>query len=303
LALVYFQPALHHLLGTTLLRLNDVDAAEREFRVALAQAPGFAAAHESLAALLRRDPSRIGEASVHMARAEQIRTGTNETQAAPRTDQQIQTVRPFERGTDTPPSDRNHTIIVVTGLPRSGTSMMMQVLAAGGISPHADDQRAADPDNPRGYYEHSAAMRLHQETTWLPEARGKAVKIVAPLLPYLPPTERYRLIFMHRPLGEVVASQRAMLQRLGRRGGHLEDAELIQAFTSQLVRLQNWLERRSEIPVLAVRYADAIYDASGTAMRLARFLGEPFDLFAAAAAIDTSLRHHGGTSGFCQKGR
>jgi hypothetical protein len=279
-----------------------VDAAEREFRVALAQAPGFVAAHESLAALLHRDPSRIGEASVHMARADQIRTGTNERQAAPRTDQQIQTVRPFERGTDTPPGDRNHTIIVVTGLPRSGTSMMMQVLAAGGIPPHADDQRAADPDNPRGYYEQSAAMRLHQETTWLPEARGKAVKIVAPLLPYLPPTERYRLIFMHRPLGEVVASQRTMLQRLGRRGGHLEDAELIRAFNSQLMRIQKWLEQRSEIPVLAVRYADAIADAPGATMRLARFLGEPFDVFAAAAAIDASLRHHGGTSGSRQQG-
>ena len=135
-------------------------------------------------------------------------------------------------------------------------------------------------------------MRLHQDTSWLPEARGKAVKIVAPLLPYLPPAEQYRLIFKHRALDEVVASQRTMLQRLGRSGGHLNDTDLACAFTSQLVRIQNWLERRPEIPVLAVGYADATTVPSGTAVRLARFLSQPFDVFAAGAAIDASLRHH-----------
>lgn len=292
LALVYFQPALHHLLGTALLRLNELNAAEQEFRVALAQAPGFVAAHESLAALLRRNPDRLGEASVHMAQAEQLRSRTRRIPAALRTDRTTHTVRPFERGTDTPPGNRDRTIIVVTGLPRSGTSMMMQLLAAAGIPPHTDRQRAADPDNPRGYYEHSAAMRLHDDTAWVPEARGKAVKIVAPLLLYLPRGEQYRLIIMHRALDEVVASQRAMLQRLGRSGGSLGDTELARAFTSQLVRVQNWLEQRPEIPVLAVGYADAIIDPSGTATRLAQFLSEPFDVFAAGAAIDASLRHH-----------
>jgi len=291
LALVYFQPALHHLLGAALLELDDVKAAEQEFRVALAQAPGFVAAHNSLAALLRRDPARLGEASVHMAQAEHLRTRRPQTPAAPRADHTTCAVRPFERGTDTPPGNRDQTIIIVTGLPRSGTSMMMQILAAAGIAPHTDNQRAADPDNPRGYYEHSSAMRLHQDTAWIPEARGKALKVVAPLLLYLPPSEQYRLIFMHRPLDEVVASQHAMLQRLRRSGGRLNGADLGRAFTSQLVRIQNWLERRPEIPVLAVGYADTIAAPAGTAIRLARFLGDPFDVFAAGAAIDASLRH------------
>jgi hypothetical protein len=173
--------------------------------------------------------------------------------------------------------------------------MMMQILAAAGIPPHTDNQRVADADNPRGYYEHSAAMRLHHDTAWVPEARGKVVKIVAPLLPHLPPGEQYRLIFMHRSLEEVVASQRVMLQRLKRSGGHLDGADMGRAFTSQLVRIQNWLERRPEIPVLAVAYADTIADPSGIAIRLARFLGEPFDVFAAGAVIDVSLRHQRST--------
>ena len=295
LALVYFQPAVHHLLGAALLELNDVKAAEQEFQVALAQAPGFVAAHNSLAAMLRRDPARLGEASVHMARAEQLRTRRPQTPAAPRPDQTTRAVRPFERGTDMCPGNRDQTIIIVAGLPRSGTSMMMQILAAGGIAPHTDNRRAADPDNPRGYYEHSAAMRLHQDTAWVSEAHGKALKIVAPLLLYLPPGEQYRLIFMHRPLDEIVASQHAMLQRLGRSGGRLNGADLGRALTSQLVRIQNWLEWRAEIPVLAVGYPDAIADPSGIAIRLARFLGEPFDVCGAGAAIDASLRHQRST--------
>ncbi len=171
---------------------------------------------------------------------------------------------------------------------------MMQMLAAAGVPAHTDNERGADPDNPRGYYEHQAATRLHEDASWLSAAHGRAVKIVAPLLPYLSHGERYRLIFMHRPLEEVVASQRVMLQRMERSGGQIEDAALMRVYTGHLVRVQNWLERRSEIPVLAVGYADAIADPAGTATRLARFLGPPFDTYAASSAIDASLRHHGG---------
>ncbi|HSU06626.1 MAG TPA: sulfotransferase [Acetobacteraceae bacterium] len=171
--------------------------------------------------------------------------------------------------------------------------MMMQVLAAAGIPPHTDGARAADPDNPRGYFEHAAAMRLHQDTGWIADARGKAVKIIAPLLPYLPPDNRYRLVFMHRALNEVVASQRAMLQRLGRTGAQLDDAALVRAFTGQLVRVQKWLSQRAEIPVLAVPYAEAVADPDSTAARLAQFLGAPFDRSAASATVDAALRNHG----------
>jgi hypothetical protein len=168
--------------------------------------------------------------------------------------------------------------------------MMMQMLAAAGLPVYADEKRAADEDNPRGYFEHEQAARLHQDASWIPQARGQAVKIVAHLLRFLPPPEQYRLVFMHRNLKEVVASQRAMLERLGRKGAALGDARLMRAFTQQLVQVQNWLKRCPEIPVLAVSYAEALQNPAATAARLARFLGQPFDECAAAAAIDATLR-------------
>ena len=107
--------------------------------------------------------------------------------------------------------------------------------------------------------------------------------------------EQYRLIFMHRDMREVVASQKAMLERLGRKGGELAEARLMRAYTQQLVRVQTWLRRRAEIPVLAAELRGGAGGPGGHGGRLARFLGEPFDAHGAAAAIEPSFRrqHHG----------
>jgi hypothetical protein len=199
----------------------------------------------------------------------------------------------FERHSPSPPADRSRLIVVVGGLPRAGTSMMMQMLAKAGIQPFTDGTRIPDADNPRGYFEHEQAIQLHQDSAWLPQAHGKAVKIVALLLPYLPADHDYRLVFMHRSLDEVVASQRAMLVRLGREGAKLDEQALMRAYTGQLVRVQTWLSRRLDIPVLAVAYADAVADSAAVATRLAGFLGAPFDISAAASAVDPSLRRMG----------
>ena len=117
-----------------------------------------------------------------------------------------------------PPEDPSRDIVIVTGLPRSGTSMLMQVLVAGGINPLVDAHRPADVDNPRGYFEYEPATRLRQDDSWVPLARGKVVKLVLPLIPSLPPGESYRLVVIQRDLGEVLDSQRRMLDRLGREG-------------------------------------------------------------------------------------
>ncbi len=107
-------------------------------------------------------------------------------------------------------------IIIVSGLPRSGTSLMMQMLDRGGIPVVTDQVRVADDDNPRGYYEFEAVKRTKQDSSWLTGARGRAVKLVSSLLYDLPPTERYRVLFMQRELEEVLESQEKMLARLGR---------------------------------------------------------------------------------------
>jgi hypothetical protein len=305
LALVYAQPALHHLLGLALARLGEREKAEGELRAALALAPEYPAAMEALGRLVSRDRARIGEGSLLMAQARALRSQIKERRARLRATvaQAKAAVEPvaatgpglpsFEAGETAAPADRSQTITVVAGLPRSGTSMMMQMLAAAGVPPFADEKRPADEDNPRGYLEHEKAAALHRDASWIAEARGKAVKIVAQLLRFLPAGEQYRVIFMHRDLNEVIASQRAMLARLGRKGANLTDEHLRHLYTGQLVEVQTWLRRRPEIAVLAVNYADALGDRAGTAARLERFLGQPFDGAAAAAAVEPALRRQG----------
>src|SRR5438067_7880099 len=176
-------------------------------------------AHERLGRLLRRDPLRIGEASLHMAKAAAMRDRRKKARVAPAEDAAgapVAGLPGMERQESAPPADRSKVVTIVSGLPRSGTSMMMQMLAAGGIAAYSDGKRTPDEDNPRGNLEHEKATQLHRDTSWVREARGQVVKIVAHLLPYLPAGEEYRIVFMHRALEEVTASQSAMLKRLGR---------------------------------------------------------------------------------------
>jgi tetratricopeptide (TPR) repeat protein len=298
LSLIYFQPLMHHLLGLCFRRLDEPARAEEAFRIALSQAPGLVPAHDELVKMLRRDPARLGEAALHAATAADLRKRAKRRKErrlartqSPAPSAPAQGLPAFERVTGEPPADRSGVVTVVTGLPRSGTSMMMQMLAAAGIPAYTDDRRPADQDNPRGYFEHEQATRLHQDASWVPAARAKAVKIVAHLLPHLPAGEDYRVVYMHRDLEEVVASQRAMLKRLGRQGGRLDDHALMRAYTRQLVHVHTWLKQRPEIQVLAVSYAEALRDPRATATRLAGFLGRPFDMDAALATVDQSLRH------------
>lgn len=300
LALVYAQPDLHHLLGIALLRMGDRAEAEQAFRRAIKLAPDFAAAHGALGRILVRNRERIGEGSLHMARADELKRLAKErrtsraaevaresAQADARKNRQGAGLPLFERSGA--PADRENECIVVTGLPRSGTSMMMQMLAAAGLTPFTDDRRIPDSDNPRGYFEHEKATQLHTDSSWLPEAHGKVVKIVAHLVPYLPTGHHYRIVFMHRDLDEVTASQQVMLKRLGRKGAALETERLRRTYTAQLVQIQQWLERQ-KIPVLAVRYDQAVADPATTAKRLQSFLGAPFDVVGAAKAIEPALR-------------
>jgi predicted AlkP superfamily phosphohydrolase/phosphomutase/tetratricopeptide (TPR) repeat protein len=291
LALVYFQPWLHCLMAESLGALGERERAEQSFRIALAQAPGYAVAHDGLGRLLRRDRARAGEAALHMARAGVARAKRKpvkipeppDTSAPPPTPAMAASVAP-------PPKDRSVVVTIVSGLPRSGTSMMMQMLAAAGIEPYHDDRREADEDNPRGYFEHEKATRLHQNASWVGEARGKTVKVVAHLLPYLPAGHEYRIVFMHRQLQEVTASQTAMLKRLGRKGGALDERKLARVYAGQLVRVEEWLKRAAEVHVLPVQYDQVLADPAEAARRLAAFLGTPFRADEAAAAVAPALR-------------
>ena len=177
-------------------------------------------------------------------------------------------------------------IIVVTGFPRSGTSLMMQMLAAAGVPILADHERSPDDDNPRGYLEDARVKSLHRDQGWLSEARGRALKVVSPLLQYLPPEHRYAVVWMERDLSEVLASQARMLDRASHPPG--DEAALRRGFEQRAAAARELLERNG-MRVLPVAYADAIADAERTARDVCTFLGGTLDLAAAAAAVEPGL--------------
>lgn len=194
------------------------------------------------------------------------------------------------------PSER---ITIVSGLPRSGTSVMMQMLVAGGMAALTDGQRVADEDNPRGYYELERAKKIKTDRTWLEEARGKAVKMVHLLLLDLPPGDvsgpEYAIVFMRRDLDEVVRSQRVMLERSGKSGAALTPERLMDVYRRQIEQVLGFVSKHPRARVLEVDYRDVVADATGTAARVAAFVGGGLDVGAMAAAVDSGLyRNRGG---------
>jgi hypothetical protein len=174
---------------------------------------------------------------------------------------------------------------------------MMQMLQAGGLPALVDGDRQADADNPRGYFEFAPAKRLRQDASWIPGAKGKAVKIVAQLLPFLTPGFQYRIILMARDLDEVLASQRAMLGRQEKAGADLSAGRLREVFAGQLEQARRLLAVR-RIPMLTIRYRDCVERPGEVAAAVNVFLGGALDEPAMAAAVDPCLyRHRGAGAG------
>lgn len=183
-------------------------------------------------------------------------------------------------------------IVVVSGLPRSGTSMAMSMLQAGGLGALTDGVRRADESNPKGYYELEAVKELDKQgdARWLRDARGKAVKIVSFLLTFLPEEHDYRVVFMHRDLDEVLASQNKMLvQRAETPGTPEDDAQLRRHYEKHLAGVQRFLARRRCFSVLEVHYRSAIERPHEEARRMNAFLGGSLDVSRMAAVGDPAL--------------
>src|SRR5690242_7893637 len=145
-------------------------------------------------------------------------------------------------------------ITIVSGLPRSGTSMMMRMLEAGGMPILTDNLRQADVDNPNGYYEFEPVKQLSKDNAWLDSAYGKAVKMVYLLLYDLPRNHQYRVVFMRRKIAEVIASQEAMLRRQGKKSEALDGAQLARLFHGHLKKLDEWIQNQENFSVLSVSY-------------------------------------------------
>jgi hypothetical protein len=180
-------------------------------------------------------------------------------------------------------------ITVVSGLPRTGTSLMMQMLAAGGMPVLTDGERQADTDNPRGYFEWERIKLLPQQPDCITEAEGKAVKVISQLLFALPARREYRVIFMQRPLTEVVASQAEMIRRRGTIGAALPPAALIAGLGAHLNQINAWLKEKPNISVHRVEHQEVLREPLRFAESIQQFLNCPLDVVAMSQQVDTSL--------------
>ncbi len=149
-------------------------------------------------------------------------------------------------------------ITVVSGLPRSGTTMMMRMLEAGGMEVIVDNIRKGDEDNPNGYYEFEKAKQIKEDTSWLESTKGKVFKMVSMLLYNLPADLNYKVVFMKRNMKEILASQKKMLKRKGKDNGEVRDEEMGVLFNKHLSDIEKWLEEQTNIDVLYVNYNDVI---------------------------------------------
>lgn len=181
-------------------------------------------------------------------------------------------------------------VVVVSGLPRSGTSMVMSMLAAGNLPIMSDDVREADEDNPKGYFELTKVKDLAgtDDKSWLHDARGKAVKVISHLLKELPDDNFYQIIFARRNLQEIIASQNIMLERQAE-SNPLEDAKAVDLYRKHLVNVRFLVRRKPNLEMLELAYTDALKDPHNAAAQINRFLGGKLDTIAMSAAVDPSL--------------
>jgi hypothetical protein len=181
-------------------------------------------------------------------------------------------------------------IVIVSGLPRSGTSMMMKMLEAGGIMPLTDKIREADTDNPKGYYEFERVKQLDKgDTAWLPDAQGKVVKVISALLKHLPADYEYRIIFMRRNMPEILASQRKMLIRRGEDADNMNDETMASLFEKHLQSTMQWIESQPNVSVLYVHYSDMLADPVPQIKKINEFVGSRLNETAMTTVVDPNL--------------
>ena len=180
-------------------------------------------------------------------------------------------------------------ITVVSGLPRSGTSMMMRMLDAGGVPVLTDEKRDADEDNLRGYYEDERVKQLRDDASWITEAEGKAVKVISYLLRYLPEGHSYKVIFMERRIPEVLASQKKMMMRRGEPIDEVPDDVMAGIFERHLAEVEEWLGTQPDMEVLYVSYNETLDDPETRAERVAAFLGGGLDIEKMMQVVDPKL--------------
>jgi len=186
--------------------------------------------------------------------------------------------------------DLKERVVIVSGLPRSGTSLMMKMLEAGGIPPLTDGERAADQDNPKGYYEFERVKKLREgDIFWLPDAKGKVVKVIGALLPYLPGEFDFDVLFMRRAMSEILASQKKMLENRQEDTEKVTDDDMAKEFEDHLKEVFGWMKKQPNIRFIEVNYNQIMDNPAPELEKVAKFLGNQVNLDEMKKVIDPQL--------------
>jgi len=284
----YGNPLGHFLLGAALIQLEQFAQAERPLLNCLRLAPKFVRAQRLLARVYRLlgqiDKASICEMQSHKVLLDEKFQARDQLAALRKATDARAAVRAAEDAIKLADTERLKAeydaiepldFLIVSGLPRSGTSLMMQILQAGGLPLMTDAKRLADEDNPEGYYEWEEIKKLAKNPRLIEPAAGKAVKVISALLPNLPGKHRYKIIYMLRPVAQVVDSQWAMLARQGKLPKS-EKPHLIEAQESHSRQIREVLKKSDRVELLEISFPDLIANPQPILSELAAFLGEKF---------------------------
>jgi len=316
----FHNPMAHYCLGVAFHRMGKIQNAVEALELSIHQNPNNARAHGRLGYICKKELQDGPRARYHFKLAAECRDATKKLredaiklEIKPFDEANDEAIRPYavksdeeatkQKGDMLPAinqttveegkaksetGDDGSFITIVTGLPRTGTSMAMQMLDAGGMEILSDANRVADEDNPKGYYELVAVKKMATSNKFMEQAEGKVVKVVAQLLPYLPKDLNYRVVFMDRPLEEVLASQHTMLGRHDQTGAEIDDDRLKSVFQRQLQACVEIL-RRNRIPTQRAVYSDFVSNPQKAAERLQKFLKKDLDIDKMVQTVDLSL--------------
>lgn len=301
LGFVYRLPQAHFNLGLALTRVGENERAVTALETALKFGPRMAKAHRLLAFLQRVRLGNRNKAELHAAEVRRLNVRGKTEPAPPRLElgpfmPEAERERILVEKRPSPTNPRKpsgKTFVLVSGLPRSGTSLAMQMLERGGLEPKTDGQRAADIDNPKGYYEWEDIKKIGQKPRLLdePGLDKKAIKCVSMLLRKLPYNHRYKVIFMMRPVDEIVASQAAMIDRLQSEGARMDPEQIARGLEAHRAEVLAWLKEHKRIETLVVDYPELVADPTQAINALASFLGPELlpNPEAMRSAVDRSL--------------
>ena len=289
--LLHHLPRAHFNLGVAMARMGDFERAAVAFENACHIHGSLLNGHRWLNRIYSRFLNDSEKADQHKIRCRQLNLvetdrkdiGKKNTHATfdlpqiPSFEERIEILnkeRPMGKAKEAEPSGR--TLTIVSGLPRSGTSLMMQMLKAGGIEPKTDGERVADTDNPEGYWEWEAIKKIGKEPELLDdlELDKQAIKVISMLLSELPKHHSYKIIFMARPVDEIAASQQKMIDRLETEGANQSLDEIAKQLEMHRAKVLGWMSEHDHVTGMVVKYPELIKDPQPIIEEITKFLGE-----------------------------